>query len=322
VKTPEPPAPSKSDTPKQEHPGQNHQFKNNQRRAYKKPTEKEGKCDDLAGYTYDCSDSRLVAADMYTKNTKEIAEHVGRTFKYGVDAKKAITTLLLPVFVEPTNPADKATRTQIRVWEKTVDEFVKQQTHLEQNVKTICPLVLGQCTDAMRAKLESQSGYRTIEDESKGIELLKMIRTIMFNFQSQKYGPWALHEAKVRFLTFKQDKHMTCAEYQKRFLNNVQVLLHCLRDIGADSGLVDATLNSASPTALTRDTATAAELLAAEDYTHEKYLACAFLFGCDRHQFGKLIEDMENNFTLKINKWPKTVVTEAYNLLIRWKQDP
>jgi hypothetical protein len=156
--------------------------------------------------------------------------------------------------VEPTDPADKATRTQIRVWEKTVDEFVRQQTHLEQNVKTICSLVLEQCTDAMRARLESQSGYRTIEDESKGIELLKMIRTIMFNFQSQRYGPWALHEAKVRFLTFKQDKHMTCAEYQKRFLNNVQVLLHCLGDIGTDSGLVDATLDYALPTALTRDT--------------------------------------------------------------------
>jgi hypothetical protein len=79
-KTPEPSAPSKSDAPKQEHPRQKHQFKNNQRRAYKKPTEREtqfeGKCDDLAGYTYDCSDSRL-AADMYTKTTKEIAEHVG-----------------------------------------------------------------------------------------------------------------------------------------------------------------------------------------------------------------------------------------------------
>jgi hypothetical protein len=199
-KTPEPSAPSKSDAPKQEHSRQKHQFKNNQSRAYKKPTEKdtqfEGKCDDLAGYTYHCSDSRL-AADMYTKTTKEIAEHVGRTFKYGADAKKAITTLLVPVFVEPTDPADKATRTQIRVWEKTVDEFVKQQTHLEQNVKTICSLVLGQCTDAMRAKLKFQSRYRTIEDESNGIELLKMIRTIMFNCQRQKYGPWALHEAKV-----------------------------------------------------------------------------------------------------------------------------
>jgi hypothetical protein len=173
----------------------------------------------------------------------------------------------------------------------------------------------------MRAKLESQSGYRTIEDESNGMELLKMIRTIMFNFQSQQYGPWALHGAKVRFLTFKQDKHMTCTEYQKRFLNNVRVLLHCLGDVGTDLGLVNATLDSALPTALTMDTATAAELLAAEDYTREKYLACAFLFGCDRHRFGKLIEDMENNVTLKIDKWPKTV-TEAYNLLIHWKQDP
>jgi hypothetical protein len=86
AKPAETPTASKNDTPKQEHPKQKHQFKNNQRRAFKMSTDKdpqfEGKCEDLSGYTYDCSDPRL-AADMYTKTTnvvgvgKEIAEHVG-----------------------------------------------------------------------------------------------------------------------------------------------------------------------------------------------------------------------------------------------------
>ena len=45
----------------------------------------EGKSDDLKGHVYDCSDSRQ--ADQFTKTTKEIAEYVGRTYKYGGDPK-------------------------------------------------------------------------------------------------------------------------------------------------------------------------------------------------------------------------------------------
>jgi hypothetical protein len=44
---------------------------------------------------------------------------------------------------------------------------------------------------------------RTIED----------IKTIMYNLQSQKYGPLGLHESKRRFYLMSQDKHMTVTIY-------------------------------------------------------------------------------------------------------------
>jgi hypothetical protein len=47
----------------------------------------EGRCTDLKGHIYDCSDVRQ--SDQYTKTTKEIAEYVGRTYKYGGDARLA-----------------------------------------------------------------------------------------------------------------------------------------------------------------------------------------------------------------------------------------
>jgi hypothetical protein len=43
----------------------------------------EGKCEDLKGHIYDCSDARQ--SDIFVKTTKEIAEYVGRTFKKGSD---------------------------------------------------------------------------------------------------------------------------------------------------------------------------------------------------------------------------------------------
>jgi hypothetical protein len=37
--------------------------------------------------------------------------------------------------------------------------------------------------------------------------------------------------------------------------------------------------------------------------------------------YGKLIEDLENDYTMANDKYPKSM-TEAYNLLVYWKQDP
>jgi hypothetical protein len=98
------------------------------------------------------------------------------------------------------------------------------------------------------------------------------------------------------------------------------VIKHCGGTIGLDPGLVDASIRLAKPM-MTRDTAPAEQLLAAGKYTKEQYLACAFLMGSDRHGYGKLIEDLENDFTQRPENYPKTLV-DAYNLLVHWKQDP
>ena len=60
------------------------------------------------------------------KMTKEIAEYVGTNFKYNTDTRVAIETLSLPVLEDPEDPKDDATKTQLRKWEKLVNESVKR----------------------------------------------------------------------------------------------------------------------------------------------------------------------------------------------------
>jgi hypothetical protein len=75
----------------------------NRRRAFKKPVTRQprfqGKCD-----IYDCSDSRQ--ADVYSKTTQEIGEYVGRTYRYGSDARRAVQKLAMPAMPVPADPAD------------------------------------------------------------------------------------------------------------------------------------------------------------------------------------------------------------------------
>jgi hypothetical protein len=99
----------------------------------------EGKNEDPRGHIYDCADARQ--SDVFVKTTKEISKYVGSKFKYGSDVRLTIKNLEMPVMVEPTNPTAAATMTQLRIWEKRVDEHVKRQTCLLENMKTVYSLV-------------------------------------------------------------------------------------------------------------------------------------------------------------------------------------
>jgi hypothetical protein len=149
----------------------------------------------------------------------------------------------------------------------------------------------------MREKLESKASHLALVERSDGVELLKNIRSVMCNFQSQKSRPLAIHDAKRRFCTMSQDRHATCQTYLDRFNNCVEVIEHSRALIGIEPGLVDATMATASPP-MTRETATELEMAAAEAYTRDKYLACAFL-----------IEDLENDYTMANDKYPKSMTT-------------
>ena len=46
-----------------------------------------------------------------------------------------------------------------------------------------------------------------------------------------------------------------------------------------------------------------------------------FLMGSDRSRFGCLLEKLENDFTAGNDNYPKTL-SNAYNMLLEWKDDP
>jgi hypothetical protein len=50
---------------------------------------------------------------QYTKTTKEIAEHIGRNYTYGMDTRLAIENLQYVAAKMSRNPEDNATKTEI-----------------------------------------------------------------------------------------------------------------------------------------------------------------------------------------------------------------
>jgi len=176
-----------------------------------------------------------------------------------------------------------------------------------------CCFVYGQCTGALRAKVEAQPGLSDSAEASDVIALLKSIKTVMFSFQAQKYAPQALCEAKRRFYSMRQGKDRTCQQYLETYQDCIDVITFCGGEIGTNNGLVD---NNLRP--LMHANATAAQLAAANIFSK---IAVGFILGADPARYGKVIEDLENDHTQKQDQFPKTL-DEAYSLLVHWKQNP
>ena len=202
------------------------------------------------------------------------------------------------------------------MWEKKVDKHVKKEALLESNLKTLYSIVWGQCSDIMRQKIQALPTHETMSLTGDGLGLLRAIKDMSFNFQSQKYVSQALHEAKKNFYKFGQ-YNMTPSAYLESFQNLVDVIEHCGGTIGLEPGIQKALAVERG-----EDLAaiTAAERAVIDSDARDMYLATAFILGADKTRYGRLLESLENEFLMGQNKYP-TTVTLAYGLLTNWKQE-
>ena len=276
----------------------------------------EGATDDLKGDIFDLVGARC--ADLFIKTKKAIANYVGRTYQHSGDIRRAIETLTIPTIPMPTAPvADPMPVLLAAIFSEQVKEYVKQTSRLQENIKRLWALVWGQCSDTIRTRLQALDAYDDMHTTSNGLQLLIAIKDLMFNVQEQKYVPLSIHLAKRQFFLLSQGRN-TVGEYYDQFKNQTDVLSHIGAGIGHDTAIMRQVLCSQG---INVDEATEAQEEAAETEGIQWYLALAFLMGSDRSRFGRLLEKLENDFTAGNDNYPKTL-TDAYNMLLEWKDDP
>ena len=255
---------------------------------------------------------------MFIKTKKAIANYVSRTYRHSGDIRRAIETLTLPTIPIPTAPvADPMPVLLAAIFSEQVKEYVKQTSRLQENIKRLWALVWGQCSDTIRTRLQALETYDDMHTASNGLQLLIAIKDLMFNIQEQKYVPLSIHLAKRQFFLLSQGRN-TIGEYYDQFKNQTDVLSHIGAAIGDDTAIMKQVLRSRD---INVDEATDVQEESAATEGIQWYLALAFLMGSDRSRFGRLLEKLENDFTAGNDNYPKTL-TDAYNMLLEWKDDP
>ena len=168
------------------------------------------------------------------------------------------------------------------------------------NSKTTCILlfyvILGQCDKAIIAKLESVGEYTTQVAQSNCLWLLQHVRATMNQFDSGQYPYVALFQARRRFYNLSQGRK-TVTEYYHAFKTEYDTigLLHgwpppeLELDVGVQPGVTgegDVDVQAA---------------------VHQWEVATYFILGADKHRFGKLQRDLQENFARGTNQFPTTL---------------
>ena len=86
---------------------------------------------------------------------------------------------------------------------KKVNSYVRRDIILDKNIQKGYSLVLGQCTELLKSKLEPTSNWDTISTEFDLLGLIASIKSVIFKFEDQRYLPLLLHYAKMNFYSFR-----------------------------------------------------------------------------------------------------------------------
>jgi hypothetical protein len=276
--------------------------------------------DALKGHVYNIVNTNTSARAFIT-TTEEIAEFAGRTLKMGNDAKRSLEQMQETTLNKPTKPIpdSKGIIDDLdgAIYKEEVKSYVCDKKLLQSSMQKAYSIIYGQCSDGVRAKIETMTNHAALSNAGDPIGLLKNIKTVMTNFQTTKYMPHAIYDCKMPLFMCRQSRGTSVPEYHKQFKSLVDVIEYNGGSIGHDHGLIKAKLIAAGADPATTH---GDERNKATDEARDATVACAFIMGADKHRYGKLKEDLENSFTQGDNKYPVNL-TEAYRLLTSWKQE-
>ena len=280
-----------------------------------------GDCTELKDQIYDCSDYRQ--ADRFHQTTKKLVEYVGREYTYGGDIASSLSNLRLfeipiPVAPVPDDPDNitAADRQAEKLHEKRLEMCLKREMILGDNVQKAYSLILGQSTDLLQTKLKQQTEWDMVSSNRDGIELLRLIQQIVFKFEDQKYLPLALYNAKAHLYSFRQG-NLTCDEYLKKFTSLVDIATSYEGQLH-DTPIRDYMTVLKHDENARYDALTPAQRLEIDVASHELWCATMFMAQSDKRRYGKLTEELENNFTKGNNDYPIDMV-RAFAMLNEYK---
>jgi hypothetical protein len=202
------------------------------------------------------------------------------------------------------------------IFKGQIDQYIRQEAMLQENMQRAYSLVLGQCSKLLRAKLKQSSDWAQVSSAFDVLGLTKLIKSIVFKFDDQKFLPVSLYQAKQNFCSLCQGTMMN-AEYLEKFSNYVDITLSYGGEI-LDAAVLEYTRNKLHPgTAASAQTTLQRAIVRVA--ARELCLGTAFILQCDRRRYGKLLKELENNFTKGHNNYPQDMV-KAYQLLNEYKQ--
>jgi hypothetical protein len=277
-----------------------------------------GATKDLGHHVFDCTSRKSIEACNET--LKQIAIYVGKEYGKNADAIKYVVENLEDPDLNPVEDisvTDQKNSLMMFHWQEKVKQYMDREEGLESGKKKLYTLIWGQCTKLMKNELEATSNYQSMNMKQDPIALIKAIKGITYSFRDQKYLPGSLWHAYKNLFNTVQHEDEDLNDFYKRFQNAVKVLENFGGNIKNMTNLykIEETYNKL-------DTDEKSEIIninMANEKTKEMFLGYGILANCDKKKYGRLVEDLENEYTFGDNKYPK-MQQKAYEYAMNYKK--
>ena len=135
-------------------------------------------------------------------------------------SSKKITVTLPDKSTKEIDDMDEFEKEEFRLSAKN---YVKEKTSLEATKRSLFIVIMGQCSRLMKSKLKGGSEFEETEKECKVGNLLKLIRKISREANTNESLYDALDEAKARYYKYRQAPEDENEQHLRTFKNIVEV---------------------------------------------------------------------------------------------------
>ena len=153
-------------------------------------------------------------AEMFTRTTKAIGEHIATEYNGGGEFRNGLPTMTLPTLVAPALPADSASAVQVKLWELDIKEHRKKTEDRERNMAYA--LILGQCSKTVQDRLKVHDDWATVNQSSNALGLLRLIRQSLCQWATRRKDTHALIEVETALMRFLQSERMSNSDYLEK----------------------------------------------------------------------------------------------------------
>jgi hypothetical protein len=245
------------------------------------------------------------------KTVEALHEYIAKKIRYPGDMWSLTTELTEPKVPKP----DRVTEQDLEddhflkaVWTKEVSSYVTRREQLKQNMRAVSAVILGQCSEAMKAKLKSNSDFKERYAKADCVWLLVTIRATMLKFEGHQYIFLGLQDALTAICNHRQgDNDLTT--YRAELESLVQAYETYGGEFGRSTELMDKIEDLEGSTGLSAEEKS--------KKAHDRAVALKFLQGADRRTYGTLWVGMQNNYSLGLRQYPSDL-TEAYTMLLNY----
>jgi uncharacterized membrane protein YgcG len=254
---------------------------------------------------------------LFSKTTKEIAEHVSRTIKGAGDFRLAMVDLTFPTLAPPSTPVNEPGMTEPSWVDKEqykleYSEYVKTKNKRAQAQAKVFPLVLRQCSRAIRDRLEVSPDWPNINTSSDVLELLKLIQKSMYTKATNCHPTHTFYEADIALGKFRQGEDMSNSDFLEKFKSLVDIFIHAGSDPGCSSARYhDFALDTENPEMDTDNYDKAVKRC------RDEWMGVALVLKSYPKRYHTLMADLINSYTRGQDVYPNNI-TGAYEMLVNY----